>query len=252
MRFSLFHFIRMRATACAALCAGLIAACASTSGPVPPGYYRVQQGDTLYRIAKNNGRSVGELTRWNNLANAAQIDAGQVLRVVPPAGGAPAPTSPLPPAGSAHKPTPAPVPAPSPAPSPSSAPSPVPAPSKPAQALSLQWPVKGPLLRRFDGSASKGIDIGGGAGTSIQAAAAGKVAFAGTNIRGYGNLVIIQHNSNYLTAYANNQSLLVKEGQRVSQGQKIALMGSTAADRTQLHFELRYQGKAIDPMQYLP
>jgi len=246
MRFFLSHsYSRVRVTVCAALCAGLVAACASTNGPVPAGYYRVQQGDTLYRIAKNNGRSVAELTRWNNLSNAAQIDAGQVLRVVPPVSGAPTSSKPSPSAGSANKPT---VSKPTPAP----APAPSPAPSRPALNFALQWPVKGTLLKRFDGSASKGIDIGGGTGTPIMAAAAGKVAFAGTNIRGYGNLVIIQHDSSYLTAYANNQSLLVKEGQRVSQGQKIALMGSTAADRTQLHFELRYQGKAIDPMQYLP
>jgi murein DD-endopeptidase MepM/ murein hydrolase activator NlpD len=238
MRFFPTHFPRLRAGLRAALFAGLVAACASPNynAPVPAGYYRVQPGDTLFRIAKNNGRSVAELSRWNNLANAAQIDAGQVLRVVPPGGAVPAkPASPAA-NGSVSKP----------------APSPAPTPAKPALAFSLQWPVKGALLKRFDGGTSKVIDIGGSAGTPILAAAAGKVAFAGTNIRGYGNLVIVQHDQNYLTAYANNQALLVKEGQRVSQGQKIALMCSTAADRTQLHFELRYQGKAVDPQQYLP
>ncbi|MCW3479936.1 peptidoglycan DD-metalloendopeptidase family protein [Neisseriaceae bacterium JH1-16] len=237
-------FSRLRAGVSAVLLAGLVAACASTNynAPVPVGYYRVQPGDTLFRIAKNNGRSVAELSRWNNLTNAAQIDAGQVLRVVPP-GGATASSKPSSSGGgAASKPAPTPVPSPSP----------TPVPSKPALSFALQWPAKGPLLKRFDGGTSKGIDIGGSAGAPIVAAAAGKVAFAGTNIRGYGNLVIIQHDSNYLTAYANNQSLLVKEGQRVTQGQKIALMGSTAADRTQLHFELRYQGKAIDPQQFLP
>jgi len=241
MRFTMPSFSRLRAGVSAVLLAGLVAACANTNynAPVPAGYYRVQPGDTLFRIAKNNGRSVAELSRWNNLSNAAQIDAGQVLRVVPP-GGATASSKPSSGGGATSKPAPAP------------APSPTPIPSKPALSFSLQWPAKGPLLKRFDGGTSKGIDIGGSAGTPILAAAAGKVAFAGTNIRGYGNLVIIQHDSNYLTAYANNQSLLVKEGQRVTQGQKIALMGNTAADRTQLHFELRYQGKAIDPQQYLP
>ena len=108
------------------------------------------------------------------------------------------------------------------------------------------------MVRRFDGSGSKGIDIAGSAGTPVVAAAAGTVVYAGNGLRGYGNLLILKHNADYLTAYAHNRVLLVKEGQSVTQGMKIAEMGDTDTERVMLHFELRYQGRSIDPSRALP
>ena len=109
-----------------------------------------------------------------------------------------------------------------------------------------------PLLAGFDEARNKGLGIGGKAGDPVLAAADGRVVYAGSGLRGYGNLVIVKHNATYLTAYAHNQTLLVKEDQIVRRGQKIAEMGSTDADRVKLHFEIRRQGKPIDPAQRLP
>ncbi|MBN3804124.1 peptidoglycan DD-metalloendopeptidase family protein, partial [Paraburkholderia sp. Ac-20336] len=108
------------------------------------------------------------------------------------------------------------------------------------------------VIRRFDGANSKGIDISAAAGTPVVAAASGTVVYAGNGLRGYGNLLILKHNADYLTAYAHNRVLLVKEGESVKRGQKIAEMGDTDTDRVMLHFELRYQGRSIDPSKELP
>ncbi len=108
------------------------------------------------------------------------------------------------------------------------------------------------MLAGFDEQKNKGIDIGGRAGDPVLAAADGRVVYAGAGLRGYGNLIILKHNNTYLTAYAHNQSLLVKEDQTVRKGQKIAEMGSTDTDRVKLHFEIRRQGKPVDPSRYLP
>jgi lipoprotein NlpD len=115
------------------------------------------------------------------------------------------------------------------------------------------WPARGPLLHSFNSGANpKGIAIGGEAGAPVLAAGTGKVVYSGSGLRGYGRLIIIKHDENYLSVYAHNSELLVKEGQRVTQGQKIAEMGSTDAERVELHFEIRHVGKPVDPMQYLP
>jgi lipoprotein NlpD len=114
------------------------------------------------------------------------------------------------------------------------------------------WPTRGPVVDEFDEVKNKGLDIGGVAGEPILAAADGKVVYAGSGLRNYGNLIILKHNNTYLTAYAHNQTLLVKEDQTVRKGQKIAEMGSSDADRVKLHFELRRLGKAVDPLKYLP
>lgn len=119
------------------------------------------------------------------------------------------------------------------------------------------WPASGKLLASFneggDGQeANKGIDIAGKPGDPVQAAAAGKVVYAGSGLRGYGNLVIVRHNATYLSAYAHNSRILVKEGQMVTRGQKIAELGSSDADRPKLHFEVRQQGKPVDPLKFLP
>ena len=107
------------------------------------------------------------------------------------------------------------------------------------------------MVDRFDGSRNKGIDIGGKAGDAILAAEAGLVVYAGTGLRGYGNLLIVKHNDTLLTAYAHNRKLLVKDGENVRKGQKIAEMGSSDADRVKLHFEVRRNGNAVDPAPYI-
>ena len=114
------------------------------------------------------------------------------------------------------------------------------------------WPANGTILAGFDDVKNKGIDIGGKAGEPVLAAADGRVVYVGAGLRGYGNLIILKHNNVYLTAYAHNQTLLVKEDQSVLKGQKIAEMGSSDADRVKLHFEVRRQGKPVDPTKYLP
>jgi lipoprotein NlpD len=114
------------------------------------------------------------------------------------------------------------------------------------------WPVEGKVANHFDGGKSKGVDIPGKSGQNVYAAAAGTVMYAGSGIRGYGNLVIIKHSNNFLSAYAHNQTILVKEKQVISKGQKIAEMGSSDSDAVKLHFEIRQQGKPVDPLKFLP
>lgn len=159
--------------------------------------------------------------------------------------------------------SPAPAPAASPAAAPAAAPAAVSATPSPAAApgtspgddegLDWVWPAKGRLVASFSESATlKGIDIAGAVGDPVLASAPGKVVYAGSGLRGYGKLVIVKHNATYLTAYAHNREILVKEGQTVTRGQKIAEMGSTDADRVKLHFEIRRLGKPMDPLRYLP
>ena len=115
------------------------------------------------------------------------------------------------------------------------------------------WPAKGRIVNGFsEGASLKGIDIGGAAGQPVAASAGGKVVYAGTGLRGYGKLIIIKHNATFLSAYAHNRDILVKEGQQVARGQKIAEMGSTDSDQVKLHFEIRRHGKPMDPLRYLP
>lgn len=228
-----------------------------------PGYYTVKAGDTLIRIGLENGQGWKDIARWNNLDNANLIEVGQVLRVVPPAPTAaaaatetgvvtrPVTSSAVVPASAASTPKPA-------ASAAVAVPAPIPAPTPAAAAASSEddvpfiWPASGPLLAGFDEARNKGYDISGKAGDPVLAAADGRVVYAGAGLRGYGNLVILKHNNTFLTAYAHNQALLVKEDQTVRRGQKIAEMGSTDADRVKLHFEIRRQGKPVDPVRYLP
>ena len=114
------------------------------------------------------------------------------------------------------------------------------------------WPANGVLIAGFDEAKNKGLDFAGKAGDPVLAAGDGKVVYSGSGLRGYGNLVILKHNNTYLTAYAHNQTLLVKEDQSVTKGQRIADMGSSDSDRVKLHFEIRRQGKPVDPLKYLP
>ncbi len=114
------------------------------------------------------------------------------------------------------------------------------------------WPAAGKVVNGFNDSSNKGLDIGGQIGDPVVAAAAGKIVYVGAGLRGYGNLVIIKHNATFLSAYAHNQKILVKEGQSVRKGQEIAALGDSDADRAKLHFEIRRQGKPVDPLKYLP
>ena len=115
-----------------------------------------------------------------------------------------------------------------------------------------QWPSSGKVIQPFSEAGNKGIDFAGKSGDPVQAAAAGKVVYVGTGIRGFGQLLIVKHNATFLSAYAHNRKILVAEGQQVTRGQKVAEMGNTDSDMVKLHFEIRKQGKPIDPTEYLP
>lgn len=232
-----------------------------------PGYYTVKPGETLFRIGLETGQSWKDIARWNNLSQPNQIEVGQVLRVVPPGvvattagdgessggvvtrpvGSAAIASTQVAPgtAGAATRPAAASAAAASAADAGAGM-------AAGDSGLSWVWPVNGPVLAGFDEVKNKGLDLGGKAGEPVLAAADGRVVYVGAGLRGYGNLIILKHNSTYLTAYAHNQTLLVKEDQSVRKGQKIAEMGSSDADRVKLHFEVRRQGKPVDPVKYLP
>lgn len=251
-------------------------------------YYVVKRGDTLYRIALEFGQSYQDLVAWNNLANANDIKIDQVLRVSPPElatvpsgpqTGTVASTSgvevrpliasPAAATGSTTNKT-----APrgekrpysdaalaelqkseTPAPGVASVETPKPAegaaiPVPQDEGIAWIWPTDGRLVGGFDGS-KKGISIAGKLGQPIVAAGSGTVLYA-SSVRGYGNLVIVKHTSNFLSAYAHTKTILVKEGQSVNRGQKIAEMGDSDTDTVKLHFEIRQQGKPVDPTKFLP
>ncbi|WP_296442874.1 peptidoglycan DD-metalloendopeptidase family protein [Rhodoferax sp. UBA5149] len=223
-----------------------------------PGYYTVKPGDTLIRIGLDHGQSSKDIARWSALDNPNRIEIGQVLRVMPPtvsasngvvtkpvtlASATPIATAPAS-AASADKHA-------SSAPPPSSTPAPA-ATATAEDEIGWIWPTNGAVLAGFDEVKNKGLDIGGAAGDPVLAAADGRVVYVGAGLRGYGNLIILKHNNTYLTAYAHNQTLLIKEDQSVRKGQKIAEMGSSDADRVKLHFEVRRHGKPVDPAKYLP
>jgi len=241
-----------------------------------PGHYIVRPGDTLGRIALDHGQSWRDLARWNGLDNPNLIEVGQQLRVVPPGtepgaalarpvtpagrvesrpldgratatgpGAAPAATAP---SVATSQATVAAAPAVGPG---ASAAAPVA--RGPDEDVAWAWPAPGPLLSGFDEARqTKGLAIGGKAGDPVLAAADGRVVYAGAGLRGYGNLVIVKHNALFLSAYAHNQALLVKEDQVVRRGQKIAEMGSSESERVNLHFEIRRQGRPVDPARLLP
>ncbi|PUE36131.1 peptidase M23 [Limnohabitans sp. Jir72] len=211
-----------------------------------PGYHTVQRGDTLMRIGLDNGQAWRDLARWNNLSNPDVIEVGQVLRVAPPGAAVEASGVIVRPVTSGGE---------TPATTASAKPAPVNPPAAAAVAdegLGFIWPSNGSLIGGFDEAKNKGLDISGKAGDAVLASADGQVVYAGAGLRGYGNLIILKHNNTFLTAYAHNQKLLVKEDQKVRKGEKIAEMGSTDADRVKLHFEVRRQGKPVDPAKFLP
>lgn len=223
-----------------------------------PGYYSVRSGDTLTKISLDHGQSWRDIAKWNGIENPNLIEVDQVLRVAPPIQDTTAnrPSKPV----VAQSQVPGSVTSPPAntvaAPSTANANSPSSPPSSPTnlndEGLAFAWPHPGPVLAGFDEAKNKGLDFAGKAGDPVLAAADGKVVYAGSGLRGYGNLVIIKHNNTFLTAYAHNQVLLVKEDQAVTKGQRIAEMGSSDADRVKLHFEIRRQGKPVDPAKLLP
>ena len=198
----------------------------------PAGHYRVQPGDTLYKIAFEHGQDYRDLAQWNHLPDPGRIQADQVLRVTPPrpavapVARASAPVLSAPPAVQDEPPE-----------------------SPPDFWI---WPSRGALLARFGEGLNKGVDIAGQRGHLVQAAASGRVVYAGAGLRGYGKLIIIRHGKTLLSAYAHNARLLVAEGHSVARGQTIAEMGDSDTDRVKLHFEIREFGKPVDPLDYLP
>lgn len=214
-----------------------------------PGYYTVKPGDTIMQVGRSTGQNWRDIVRWNNLDSPNQIEVGQVLRVVPSDGTAGAAVSSPVSSGSGAVTTTKPPPAVAAPAAPMTTPTPTIAPEG---AVAWMWPSNGALIAGFDEVKNKGLKLAGKLGDPVVAAADGHVVYAGSGLRGYGNLVILKHNETYLTAYAHNQTLLVKENQAVRKGQRIADMGSSDADRVMLHFEVRRQGKPVDPAKYLP
>jgi lipoprotein NlpD len=242
----------------------------------------VRPGDTLLGIARQYGVTLPDLVSWNDLTDPNQIQVGQSLRVGPAdASGGVAVGVITPGEGAVALPIPAPssaeatqapfkqgplggrkpysdeawsreAPGAAPAVTPPTAATEAPTPAAAAGSGEWQWPAAGRLLSAYNEASNKGVDIGGNVGDPVLAAAAGKVVYAGSGLRGYGKLVVIKHNQEYNSVYAHNDKLLVKEDDQVVQGQKIAELGSSESDRSKLHFEIRKQGKAVDPMKYLP
>ena len=214
-----------------------------------PGYYMVKPGDTMIRIGLENGQNWRDIARWNSLENPNLIEVGQVLRVVPPTSdGVAVVTRPVMP-GSADIAPALPASAARPGSSPANGAA---APSGSDEDVGWIWPAQGTLVAGFDEAKNKGLDISGKSGDPVVASADGRVVYSGAGLRGYGNLIILKHNNTFLTAYAHNKLLLVKEDQTVKRGQKIAEMGNSDADKVKLHFEIRRQGKPVDPAKYLP
>jgi lipoprotein NlpD len=239
------------------------------SKPDAKDYYTVMRGDTLYSIALEHGADYREVAQWNGLDDPTRIYVGQQLRVTEPPGRAgvqvgavrsqnriearPIEARPL----GSEAPRSEPVAAAKPKPDATPKPDPMPTPPEPAvkaavTASDFIWPAKGKVIAGFAQPRSKGIDIDGKPGDPIVAAAGGRVTYTGSGIPGLGKLVVIKHDNGFITVYAHNRDILVKEQQAVARGQKIAELGSTDSDRPKLHFQIRRGASPVDPMRYLP
>ena len=271
----MFQFL-LRTSQCL-LVAVLLVSCAQRKAPAPVvtlenappergaihgSKYKVKPGETLYSIAWRARKDFRELAKWNAIPSPYRIQPGQVLTLVKNNRFTAVKKTPEKPKTKVSTPTSS---------------------KKKQQVVDIKkqqgyrrskqvvnnsihrqnvsqkvskwrWPSEGKVITAFSSSAQgkKGIDIAGRAGAPVLSAAAGKVVYAGSALRGYGNLVIIKHNDDYLSAYAHNKKILVKEKQQVEAGQKIAEMGATDAERVKLHFEIRFRGKSVNPMKYLP
>lgn len=220
---------------------------ARPSTPRPGEGITVQRGDTLYRLAVNHGISPLDLAMWNGIQPPYTIYPGQRLRLYP-SGGRTASAPPARPATTTPATRPAQPVRPTQAP-----PQPVSAPPA-ASAIAWRWPTEGQIITRFtNGDPTKqGVDIAGAGGQAVRAAGDGVVVYSGSGLVGYGELVIIKHDEQWLSAYGHNRTRLVNEGARIKAGQQIAEMGRSGAARDMLHFEIRYNGRPVDPLQYLP
>ncbi len=208
----------------------------SSEGSYSGSVYTVKRGDTLSRISRMTGTSVRDLARMNGISPPYTIEVGQKLKV----SGASSSSTKKSTASKTAKVVPS---------------SAVPQSSwPPVGQRCWRWPASGKVVMKYSTSegGNKGIDIAGSRGQPVYAAGAGKVVYVGNQLRGYGNLVMIKHNEDYITAYAHNDKLLVNNGQSVKIGQQIATMGSSDADSVRLHFQIRYRATAIDPLRYLP
>jgi lipoprotein NlpD len=227
---------------------------ARASTPKPGQAVTVSRGDTLYRLAVNNGISPLDLAMWNGIQPPYTIYPGQRLRLYPSTGGTrTTPSSSV--AGRAPAGRQAPVTdsrgrtvRPTQAPPQPTGPAPV------QSAVAWRWPADGQLVSRYvEGDPTRqGVGVAGSAGQAVRAAGDGVIVYSGSGLVGYGELVIIKHDEQWLSAYGHNRKRMVGEGDRVRAGQQIAEMGRTGADRDMLHFEIRYNGKPVDPLRYLP
>lgn len=246
-------------------------------------YHQVQKGETLYSISWRYHQNYHDVAKWNDIEAPYIIHSGQWLRVVPPTSNkkdvklVQAPVRDISPEQEKPRHDPSPVAKVEQASTREVAPSVVKkvvgeedkssvtsAPVKRDKTtetmlssrapITWRWPVEGKVIETYNANrpGKKGIAIGGQRGTLVRATAAGKVVYSGDSLKGYGNLIIIKHNEKYLSAYGHNQTLLVKEGDVVSAGEAIARMGDTEASRVKLHFEIRVDGKAVNPLRYLP
>ncbi len=209
----------------------------------------VVAGETLYSIAWLYDQDYQQLAAWNRLAPPYRIYVGQRLRVSPPdSAEIPKPVKAAPPPLRPARP----VPAPPTAAVPSSAPIPADdSDTAPSGGVLWKWPATGQV--QTDGSGSeKGINILGREGQPVRAAAAGRVVYSGNGLKGLGELVIVKHDKSFLSAYANNKKRLVKEGEKIALGQPIAEMGKNTSEQVRLYFEIRKDGKPVDPLLYLP
>ena len=249
------------------LCLAVLAGCGTRGTPAPvtdltqqpdapavssAGTYVVKPKDSLFRIAREHGVDVATLARLNNLSDPGQLRVGQVLRLsdaAPGTAAAPtvptAPPAPATPAPAAPEATPEPV-----RPVPPSEPTQV-ARASDAGLISWGWPASGKIIQGFNVN-TKGIDIAGEPGDAVIAAAAGEVMYAGNGVRGLGNLVLLGHSNGFITAYAHNSKLLVKTGQQIKKGEKVAEIGQTDTTSPRLHFEIRRRGTPVNPLAYLP
>jgi lipoprotein NlpD len=231
------------------------AAAAARPAAASDGFYTVKQGDTLYSIALDNGSDYREIAQWNGLDDPTKIRVGQVLRVKPPEEKTGVVVSAAKGSGQveSHSLGSAPAAAAAAAPAAAAAnPAAREEPKGDAEGADFIWPVKGKVIAGFAEPRSKGIDIEGKMGDPVVAAAAGRVTYIGSGIPGLGKLVVIKHENGFITVYAHNKDILVKEQQAVKRGQKIAELGNTDADRPMLHFQIRKGSAAVDPMKYLP
>lgn len=221
----------------------LLTACSSKNtsneGTFNGSVYTVKRGDTLSKISRMTGTRVGELAKMNNLSPPYKLLVGQRLRTKGTANLGSSKNVAI-----AKKSSPARKPAPAALPKVA---------LPPVGSRCWLWPAKGKVVAAYSYSegGNKGIDIAGSRGQSIYASGPGSVVYAGNQLRGYGNLVMIKHSEDYITAYAHNDIILVNTGQAVKAGQKIATMGSSGSTSVLLHFQLRYRATAIDPQRYL-